>query len=237
MYRRNPFPHHDKISNGDPRNSNAIPDSYDRSEGSKNRLGDWLGDGLMAYTIYSILAIVLFNSATNSIQLARMAGIAQNPPAINSTLPNANGTCPPLGDPRYPKNLEEPRISGGICFAALVTLGFFCLIHLFSVRLGRRINKIFIALKLLFLTILFVAGLNKIRKEGAKSYDNPVPHADTATRYAKAILLIFYSFDGWENACFVCSHNPLQYAGTFNLTGYLRLLEKSWGENMGISNQ
>jgi amino acid transporter len=135
-----------------------------------------LGDGLLAYTVYAFLFVGLFNSGTNVLQVGREVLIAIHPDQ----------------DP----NRDLVR------FIGIVTMSTICLIQLFSSRAGRVLNGFFALVKILFLVVLFffgVGALNSNPKPGDFTDKAPEP----TLNYAEALLVVLYSYEGWENANFV----------------------------------
>ena len=89
-------------------------------------------------------------------------------------------------------------------FMAVVILTTLCLLHYFSARMGRAVNNLFAASKLVMLSILFIAGAIKATNANVHDFNQD----DRATRpssssAATAFLAILYSYQGWENATFV----------------------------------
>lgn len=139
----------------------------------------FLGNGLLAYICYATLFVGLFNSGTNALQVGRQVLIARDP--TNST---------PDGDT--------------VRFIGIVTLTILCLMQYFYATLGRRLNVTVAVLKIIFLIILLGGGASSAinHRYGAPTFTECSP-LHRSTGYAKALLLVIFSYEGWENANFV----------------------------------
>jgi amino acid transporter len=170
--------------------SSIAPPSQSQNN-QKKLLHRVFGDGLLAYVVYSLLFIGIFNSGTNSMQTGRMillciqAGPGQSAPDLNRDL---------------------------IRFIGVVTLTILCLIQYFSAEAGRKLNRYLAVLKIIFLFILIVAGGVKAREVQRDTKGNPVDMANewhrsydvkSKVNFAKGLLAVLFSFEGWENATFV----------------------------------
>lgn len=119
----------------------------------------------------------LFNSGTNVLQIGRELLIAINP---NET-PN-------------------PHL---IRFIGVFALMMVCLIQLFSARAGRVLNRFLALAKITFLLVLFGFGCTAVKNSGGNTgYIVHAPNSSSFS-YAQALLVVLYSYDGWENATFV----------------------------------
>jgi amino acid transporter len=88
-------------------------------------------------------------------------------------------------------------------FIGIFALMMICLIQLFSSRAGRVLNRFFALVKITFLLVLFVSGCVYISKHAGRThFTEKIPNLP-AFNYAQALLVVLYSFDGWENATFV----------------------------------
>lgn len=93
-------------------------------------------------------------------------------------------------------------------FLGIVVLSVICLLQYFSPSAGRRLNRGFAAIKILTLIALIgVAGNTaRVRRQNNEGHsaewqeENPVT---SPLSFAKAILAVLFSFEGWENATFV----------------------------------
>ena len=134
---------------------------------------------LLAYTVYTFYFVFMYNTATNSMQLA------------NQVLISAN-----IKDSSFQPDDRELR------FIAIVALSFFCLLHYFSGHAGRTLNQILAFFKVCLLVIVFFAGIVRaIHHHTADWTKSSNPDQSSS---ATAFLLIVFSFTGWENATFVC---------------------------------
>jgi amino acid transporter len=133
---------------------------------------------LFTYTIYTFYFVLLYNTATNSMQFA-------NQVIISATVPTS------VRDP-------DQRL---LRFVAVVALTFFSLLHYFSARAGRALNQVFAFTKVVMLVIVLIAGMVKAGTTFEADWSKK-PSTD-ASSAATAYLLIAFSFAGWENATFV----------------------------------
>ena len=167
--------------------------SYDDSEAAthnipqprriQRRILKFFGNGLFAYIVYAIMFVALFNSGTNSLQLGHQVLIIYN-------------------DHPTSEDVNQDLIG----FIAVTALTVVCLLNYFSTRIGRWITNIFCMVKILALLVLFCAGA-KTAVAGPKL---AFPVISTRrcesvpfSNYAKALLLVLFSFQGWENGTFV----------------------------------
>lgn len=87
---------------------------------------------------------------------------------------------------------------------AVVILTVICLLHYFSASIGRDLNVVLAASKVLTLSVLFVAGAIKASKEHVHDFNQVNLNTSTSSSSAAAgFILILYAFQGWENATFV----------------------------------
>ncbi|KAK4221863.1 high-affinity methionine permease [Podospora fimiseda] len=166
----------------------------------KTFLRKFLGDGLLAYVTYSLSFIGVFNSGTNSMQTGRMILICI---AASDT---ASGTASDI-------NRHVARLIG------VVVLTTICLVQFFSPNTGRKLNRFLATVKILFLVALFIvaASATSKPKDPAKDWftwhtsaprDGRAPTPKTWVTFAKALLAVLFSFEGWENATFVTGEIP-----------------------------
>lgn len=156
-----------------------------------------MGDGLLAFIIYSLMFIVFFNSATNSMQFGRMVLLCIN---ADQDVDNAVGDV----------NNDLMRYIG------VTILTIICLTQFFSPSFGRRLNKFLAVVKIGFLLGLFIVGLTALSRDikDGKGHDT-TQSSDwskwnerkvvSKVSFAKALLIVLFSFEGWENATFVSS--------------------------------
>ncbi|KAM6530406.1 hypothetical protein FALCPG4_008533 [Fusarium falciforme] len=175
----------------------------------------FLGDGLFAYITYSIAFVAFFNSGTNSMQIGRflLLCIQDDKDTTSSSTEQ--------------ENKAEQEVSNDINqdlmrFIGVVTLSIICLLQYFSPGFGRGMNKTLAVIKLAFMVALFIVGIaatgRKIEDRSGDWYvwhptkDEQENDSDIGERsdltFAKALLLVLFSFQGWENATFVAGEIP-----------------------------
>ena len=166
--------------NSQQRNGNGMPVSrnHQSTRPRQGILSRLLGDGLLAYTIYAFLFVALFNSCTNVLQIGRQTLIAIHPDS--------------------PTNADLMR------FIAVFALSIICFVQLFSSRAGRALNNFSAILKIIFLIVLLGFGFDALRKNGsAGDFTHTADMKVDNFSYAQALLIVLYSYEGWENATFV----------------------------------
>jgi amino acid transporter len=146
------------------------------------------GDGLFAYVQYAFLFIAFFNSATNSLQVGRQLLVAIRPQDVE---PDHNV----------------------LRLIAVNALSIICLIQYFDPQSARKLNRWLASIKILFLLMVFFAGCSAVRKglySGAGFQEcHPSDLPKHKVLAAKAMLLVIFSYEGWENATFVAGEiNP-----------------------------
>lgn len=138
---------------------------------------------LLATILFSGFFIFLSNSYGNSVTFAKQTILASDSSIARTT------------------DLDSRLVR----FIAIVVLSTVCLLHYSSNRFGLFLNKLFAIFKTILLFTVFVAGVKAAGKEGsglADFYDNHgVRHP---TDGLAAMVLILYSYQGWENANYVC---------------------------------
>ncbi|KAK0741981.1 amino acid permease-domain-containing protein [Apiosordaria backusii] len=187
------------------------------------------GDGLLAYVAYSILFIIFFNSGTNSMQTGRLILLC-----VNAGDVDANGMTPDV-------NRDLVR------FIGIVVLSIICLLQYFSPSVGRKLNRAFAIIKILTLLALIGVAGNAARTR-TKNRDKAGEWIDKVERhplsFAKAILAVLFSFEGWENATFVraiLSRSTSRPPGLtdhrrFLLTGNGTAARRGWANMSAISS-
>jgi len=166
-------------------------------QGSRSRFRAWrkrwgrriLGDGLLGYITLSILFVAFFNSGTNGMQTGRMVLLC-----IGADQVTPEGAIPEV-------NRDLVR------FIGIFTLSVICALQYFSPEMGRRVNKAFAVVKLITLLVLIGVGGNAALKRGDAADRRAewwlwYPQ-DNSLSFAKAMLAVLFSFEGWENATFV----------------------------------
>lgn len=132
--------------------------------------------------MFSGFFLVLGNSYGNSVTFAKQVILAS--------------------DPSYQSTTElDNRL---IRFIAIVVLSAVCLLHYFSNKFGLFLNKLFAIFKIILLFTVFIAGVKAANKEGSGLEDFTEIHgASESADGLAAMVLIFYSYQGWENANYV----------------------------------
>jgi amino acid transporter len=76
-----------------------------------------------------------------------------------------------------------------------------CLLHYFSHNLGRFLNKLLAIYKFCLLLAVMIAGFCATRAKNG-GFDKDIPQ--NPKNQLGGIVLVLYSFTGWENANYVC---------------------------------
>ncbi|KAJ4061423.1 hypothetical protein NW756_002862 [Fusarium oxysporum] len=162
-----------------------------------------MGDGLLAYIIYSLMFIVFFNSATNSLQFGRMILMC-----INAH----------KADDSTKKSLADSDVNQDLMrFIGVTILSIICLAQFFSPSWGRKLNKFLAVVKICFLISVIIVALTALSNNIEDIEGNAVPRAQdwltwhgspSKVQFAKALLAVLFSFEGWENATFVAGGIP-----------------------------
>ncbi|WZH47078.1 High-affinity methionine permease [Fusarium acuminatum] len=185
----------------DSRNSTTSRITNTASNGLWARFVHWrrklMGDGLLAFIIYSIMFIVFFNSATNSMQFGRMVLLCINADqGVDNAIVDVNNDL--------------------MRYIGVTILTIICLTQFFSPSFGRRLNKFLAVVKIGFLLGLAIVGLTALSRDikDGKGHDT-TQSSDwskwnerkvvSKVSFAKALLIVLFSFEGWENATFVSS--------------------------------
>ncbi|SCO76585.1 uncharacterized protein FRV6_00797 [Fusarium oxysporum] len=186
-----------------------------------------MGDGLLAYIIYSLMFIVFFNSATNSLQFGRMvlmcinAHKADNDTVVdgyNTTVVDRyNGTVV-NGDDKTAAKVDpdvDPDVNQDLMrFIGVTILSIICLAQFFSPSWGRKLNKFLAVVKIGFLIGVIIVALTALSIDIEDIEGNAVPRAKdwltwhgspSTVQFAKALLAVLFSFENWENATFLHS--------------------------------
>lgn len=171
----------------------------------RNALRKLGGDGMLGYTIYAMLFVGFFNSSSNSMQFGKQVLIAIQADRISK-------------DPKETINRDLIR------FIAVAVMSIISLLQFFSPRAGRGLNRGAAVIKIMFLLLLIGFGGWAAAAEGSteswstyytKSSEDCAEDdnwkqkcvqngsADAKNNWPKALLLVFFSFEGWENATFV----------------------------------
>lgn len=187
---------------------NPISTRSETIQGSKPWLRLFLGDGLLAFITYSILFVCLFSTTSNALQFGRLVQLAIWLPDTRNKHPPESGSVSIAG------SSLEANLIGFLAFTML------CLIHLWFPRAGRRINKWTAVIKLVAIVTLIIYGSVKNHPLGDQEARDRCTGLATDTRvsitsqgpinliWARALLAVLFSFQGWENATFVGQFPP-----------------------------
>jgi len=159
-----------------------------------------MGDGLLAYIIYALAFIIFFNSATNSQQFGRMILLCIHADKGDN-------------DDNFRDDQHLMR------YIAVTILSIICLTQFFSPGFGRRLNKFLAVVKIGFLLGLIAVGLAAIGRDFYSQSNSGLPlnrgedwserrGVGSKVSFAKALLVVLFSFEGWENATFVAGEIP-----------------------------
>jgi amino acid transporter len=157
-----------------------------------------MGDGLLAYIIYSLMFIVFFNSATNSLQFGRMILMCINAHKADDSTKKS----------RADSDVNQDLMR----FIGVTILSIICLAQFFSASWGRKLNKFLAVVKICFLIGVIIVALTALSNNIEDIEGNAVPRAQdwltwhgspSKVQFAKALLAVLFSFEGWENATFV----------------------------------
>ena len=132
--------------------------------------------GLFSYVAYAAIYLSFGNSGTTSLQLGRHVAVALSPK--DEPVSNENGV----------------RLMG-IFFLALV-----CLLSYLSSSLSRKFNQAAAVAKIALLIGILYAGICS-PSEGPSS--QIIPEIPRWEMVPAALLIVLFSFQGWENATFV----------------------------------
>ncbi|OCL12989.1 amino acid transporter [Glonium stellatum] len=141
----------------------------------------WPAPGMLSAVIFAGFFLILASSAGNAIAFAKHVLLAAQ-----------DGT-------------NSMELDGRLVhfFAVTVVLAV-CLLHYFSHRFGMFLNRVLALFKGLLLFSIFVAGVIASRKEGSGLSDfRHVPGKHANVDSIAALVLILYSYQGWENANYV----------------------------------
>ncbi|KAF4475783.1 alcohol oxidase [Fusarium agapanthi] len=167
-----------------------------------------LGDGLLAHIIYSLMFIVFFNSATNSLQFGRMVLMCINAHKIHRSTSDTVVD----GDDVSATNIDADVNHDLMRFIGVTILSIICLAQFFFPSWGRKLNKFLAVVKIGFLVGVIIVALAALSNNIEDIKGNAVPRAQdwlewhgspSKVQFAKALLAVLFSFEGWENATFV----------------------------------
>lgn len=150
----------------------------------------WPKPGLLMTCIFSAYFFLLANTTGNCLMFAKYVVLAFRP------------------DSPVDADLQK---TGAVVIQTLVCMALYR-----SVTTGRLLNRFFSVYKILLLIVIIIAGFCAVasnRATGLHDFKKDVeyisPTSGKASKpktadYATALLLVLYSFHGWENANYVC---------------------------------
>ncbi|KAI9709365.1 MAG: hypothetical protein M1820_003485 [Bogoriella megaspora] len=138
---------------------------------------------MLATVLYAGVFIALANTAGNALAFAKLVLVAYQ-------------HTEPAVDPKF-----DPALVRTLAIS-IVTL--ICFLHYTWNRLGLFLNKAFALYKIMLCLVVFVAGVrawnnDSLRMAGEK-FGESYPGNTNAL---SALIVIFYSYEGWENATYV----------------------------------
>lgn len=157
----------------------------------------WPKPGLLSTCMFSAYFFFLANTTGNCLTFAKYTVMAFRP------------------DSPVDAHLQKT--------GAVVIQTFVCMALYRSMTTGRLLNRFFSVYKILLLVVILIAGFCTVSSNRAKGLHdftkthNQIPsieHRSTdsnkamkpnAGDYTAALLLVLYSFHGWENANYVCA--------------------------------
>ncbi|EXL97601.1 hypothetical protein FOIG_09926 [Fusarium odoratissimum NRRL 54006] len=102
-------------------------------------------------------------------------------------------------------------------FIGVTIISIICLTQFFSPSWGRKLNKFLAVVKIGFLIGVIIVALTALSSDIEDGKGNAVPRAQdwlewhgspSKVQFAKALLAVLFSFEGWENATFVAGGIP-----------------------------
>lgn len=136
---------------------------------------------LLATVLFSGYFIFLGNSYGNSIQFAKHVLISANQDVSFST------------------ELDTRLVR----YIAISVITLVCFIHGYSSKAGLFLNKLLAWYKVILLIVVFAAGMRYSDKHGSQWKDDTIPSNGSSMDGLAAMVLIFYTYQGWENANYV----------------------------------
>lgn len=131
--------------------------------------------------LFSGYFIFLGNSYGNSIQFAKHVLISANQDVSFST------------------ELDTRLVR----YIAISVITLVCFIHGYSSKAGLFLNKLLAWYKVILLIVVFAAGMRYSDKHGSQWKDDTIPSNGSSMDGLAAMVLIFYTYQGWENANYV----------------------------------
>jgi amino acid transporter len=134
---------------------------------------------LMWTMAFATFFITIANTSGNAIAFARFVMIAALPTETKL----------------------EALDSKVVKLVAINIVSVVCLLHYFSHNLGRFLNKLLAIYKFCLLIAVMIAGFCASRVKNGE-FDRNV--AQNTKNQLGGLVLVLYSFTGWENANYVC---------------------------------
>lgn len=107
-------------------------------------------------------------------------------------------------NPEVAKTVElDSRL---VRFIAIVCVSVVCLLHYSSSKAGLFLNKLLAWYKVILLVVVFSAGITYAHKNGSKWHDDTIPPRGSSLDAMGAMVSVFYTYQGWENANYVRQH-------------------------------
>lgn len=101
-------------------------------------------------------------------------------------------------------NSEADMNTALIRFITICILTLVCLLHYFSGKFGLFMNRLLAIFKLVLLVVVTIAGLITPGGEGSGRNDfQKVHEGKSGEEGLSAMVLILYTYQGWENANYV----------------------------------
>ncbi|KAF2474440.1 uncharacterized protein BDR25DRAFT_122014 [Lindgomyces ingoldianus] len=136
---------------------------------------------LLFTILFSGYFLVLGNSYGNAVQFAKHVLLAANP--------------------NVEKSAElDARL---VRLIAILCVSLVCLIHYSSSKAGLFLNKALAWYKVILLFVVFVAGMAYSHKHGSQLHDKTAPARGSSLDAMSAMISVFYTYQGWENANYV----------------------------------
>ncbi|KAK7897883.1 hypothetical protein LTR67_004515 [Exophiala xenobiotica] len=134
---------------------------------------------LLSTILFAAFFLCLGNSYGNAVTFAKQTILASDPSANRMS------------------DLDTRLVR----FIAVAVLSVVCLLHYFSNRFGLFMNKLFAMFKTVLLLTVFIAGMKASTKDGSGLADFGKNQGSRgAADGLSAMVLIFYAYQGWENA-------------------------------------
>ncbi|KAH7129527.1 hypothetical protein B0J13DRAFT_588415 [Dactylonectria estremocensis] len=179
------------------------------------------GDGLLIFIISSISFVLFFNSGTNSMQFGRMVFLCITAEKTSKDEDTSEG----------PPDVNRDLMR----FIGVFVLSLICLFQYFNTAVAK------IAM---LLGLLIAAGNVATSGKGRPGdWDTTYPVDSKGVSTAKALLVVLFSFEGWENATFLhfiswdAPHGARNdYEAIAALTGHKITSRQAWAAMAAMSS-